>query len=65
MVDMTRYAIATNDTKPVQTGCLFELQDDELVVVAVDGFRLALRRERWSTTSRCGSSSPAKRWVSC
>ena len=46
MVDMTRYAIATNDTKPVQTGCLFELQDDELVVVAVDGFRLALRREK-------------------
>ena len=46
MVDMTRYAIATNDTKPVQTGCLFELQDGELVVVAVDGFRLALRREK-------------------
>ena len=46
MVDMTRYAIATNDTKPVQTGCLFELENGELTVVAVDGFRLALRRER-------------------
>ena len=46
MVDMTRYAIATNDTKPVQTGCLFELEGGELTVVAVDGFRLALRREK-------------------
>ena len=46
MVDMTRYAIATNDTKPVQTGCLFELENGELTVVAVDGFRLALRREQ-------------------
>lgn len=46
MIDMTRYAIATNDTKPVQTGCLFELSGGELTVVAVDGFRLALRREK-------------------
>lgn len=46
MVDMTRYAIATTDTKPVQTGCLFELENGELTVVAVDGFRLALRREK-------------------
>ena len=37
MVDMTRYAIATNDSKPVQTGCLFELQDGELTVVAAAG----------------------------
>lgn len=45
MIDMTRYAIATSDAKPVQTGCLFELEQGSLTVVAVDGFRLALRRE--------------------
>lgn len=46
MMDMTRYAIAQTDAKPVQTGCLFELEKGELTVVAVDGFRLALRREK-------------------
>lgn len=46
MISMTRYAIATSDMKPVQTGCLFELENGELTVVAVDGFRLALRKEK-------------------
>ncbi|MDR2654919.1 MAG: DNA polymerase III subunit beta [Oscillospiraceae bacterium] len=47
MIDMTHYAIAQNDeTRPVQTGALFEAKDGVLYVVAVDGFRLALRREK-------------------
>ena len=45
MVDQTLFAVAQNDAKPVHTGCLFLLEEDLATVVAVDGFRLALRRE--------------------
>ena len=45
MIDQTLFAIATNDSKPVQTGSLFEVGGKELRVISVDGFRLALRRE--------------------
>lgn len=60
MIDMTRYAIATTDTKPVQTGCLFELEDGCLTVVAVDGFRLALRRETVNHTEKLRFIVPGK-----
>lgn len=45
MVDQTLFAVAQNDAKPVHTGCLFLLEENQATVVAVDGFRLALRRE--------------------
>ena len=45
MVDQTLFAVAQNDAKPVHTGCLFLLEEQQATVVAVDGFRLALRRE--------------------
>lgn len=45
MVDQTLFAVAQNDAKPVHTGCLFLLENGQATVVAVDGFRLALRRE--------------------
>ncbi|MGN0680209.1 MAG: DNA polymerase III subunit beta [Oscillospiraceae bacterium] len=45
MITQTRYACATVDTKPALTGCLFELENGVLSVVAVDGIRIALRRE--------------------
>lgn len=45
MVNQTLFAVAQNDAKPVHTGCLFRLEDGQATVVAVDGFRLALRRE--------------------
>lgn len=49
MISQTIFAVAVTDVKPVQTGTLFELEDGELSVVAVDGFRLALRREKLET----------------
>lgn len=45
MVDQTLFAVAQSDSKPVHTGCLFLLEENQATVVAVDGFRLALRRE--------------------
>ncbi len=46
MIDQTLFAVAVSDAKPVHTGSLFELQDGVLTVVSVDGFRLAIRREK-------------------
>lgn len=45
MINQTKYACATTDTKPALTGCLFDLKNKELCVAAVDGIRIALRRE--------------------
>lgn len=45
MINQTVFAVSDNQAKPIHTGCLFELQKGQLTVVAVDGFRLSIRRE--------------------
>ena len=45
MIDETAFAVSTNESRPVHTGSLFEIDDKGLTIVSVDGFRLALRRE--------------------
>lgn len=45
MIGETIFAVSTNETRPVQTGELFEVENGNLHVVACDGFRLALRTE--------------------
>lgn len=46
MIGQTCFAVSTNEARPVHTGSLFEIDDSGLTVVSVDGFRLALRREK-------------------
>lgn len=46
MITRTVFAVSENQSKPIHTGCLFEAQDAQLSVVAVDGFRLAIRRDQ-------------------
>lgn len=46
MVAQTIFAISDNESRPVQTGVLFEIGHGMLTLVAVDGYRLALRREK-------------------
>lgn len=45
MVNQTSYAACLNEAKPVLTGELFEVREDILSVVAIDGYRLAIRNE--------------------
>lgn len=45
MIDETVFSVSTNEARPVHTGALFETEGNRLTMVAVDGFRLALRRE--------------------
>ncbi len=44
MIQKTCFAIATDETRPLLTGCLMEIEPDEIRLVALDGFRLAMRR---------------------
>ena len=41
MIRKTIFAVSTEDTRPIFTGCLFEVKNNRFNVVAVDGFRLA------------------------
>ena len=45
MIGQTAFAVSTNESRPVHTGSLFEIDDTGLTMVSVDGFRLALRHE--------------------
>ena len=45
MIAQTGFAISTNESRPVYTGALLEVENSVLTMVAVDGYRLALRRE--------------------
>nr|WP_325301368.1 DNA polymerase III subunit beta [uncultured Dysosmobacter sp.] len=45
MIEEVAFAVSTNESRPVHTGALFEITDAGLTMVAVDGFRLAIRRE--------------------
>jgi len=46
MVRQTIFAVAApNDPRPIYTGTLFEMKENELRLVSVDGYRLAMRTE--------------------
>jgi len=43
MIRKTIFAVSTDENRPIFSGCLFEIKNNKLNVVAIDGFRLALR----------------------
>ena len=49
MIRKTIFAISTEENRPVFTGCLFEVKNNKLNVVAVDGFRLAWKSKILNT----------------
>ena len=46
MINQTIFAVSDNEARPVYTGALFEINSNRLTVVSVDGYRLAMRREK-------------------
>ena len=48
MIQKTEFAIAVEDAREVLTGCLLEIENGDVTMVALDGFRLAMKR------SKCG-----------
>ena len=45
MIKSTSFAIAQDETRPILQGILFEIQDKNLNLVALDGYRLAIKSE--------------------
>ena len=43
MIRKTIFAVSTEENRPIFTGCLFEVANNTLNVVAVDGYRLAIK----------------------
>ena len=46
MISQTLFAVSDNESRPVHTGSLFEMDENGLTIVSVDGYRLALRDEK-------------------
>ena len=42
IVERTIFACATDDARPILKGCLFDIKDNSLTAVALDGFRMAV-----------------------
>ena len=45
MIEEVAFAISTNESRPINTGAVFEITAAGLTMVAVESFRLAVRRE--------------------
>lgn len=45
MISQTLFAVSDNESRPIHTGSLFEVDSEGLTIVSVDGYRLALRHE--------------------
>ncbi|MCD8187031.1 MAG: DNA polymerase III subunit beta [Ruminococcus sp.] len=52
MINQTSYAASLNESKPVLTGLLFDIENGNFNMVAIDGFRLAIRNE----STDCGEN---------
>lgn len=46
MINKTSFSIGTDESRPILTGSLLEIEADEIRLIALDGFRLAIRREK-------------------
>ncbi len=63
IIEGTIFSASENDTRPIITGCLFKITGEELIVVALDSFRMALRNEtvqRGDSTENLSFVVPAK-----
>lgn len=60
LINETVFAVSTNDTKPILKGELFEIEDNRLNVVAIDGYRLAVRTESIKCDNNMKFVVPAK-----
>ena len=52
LISGTIFAVSENQGRPIHTGVKFEVENDKISAVAVDGFRLA--RRTWKTESPIG-----------
>ncbi len=46
MINQTIFAVSQSELKPVLTGSKFILENDTMTVISIDGYRLAIRKEK-------------------
>ena len=56
MIRKTIFAVSTEENRPIFTGCLFEIVNNKLNVVAVDGYRLAIKSTNINEKTKSFSS---------
>lgn len=60
MIKGTIFAIAQDETRPILTGILFEIREQKLNLVALDGYRLALRGNNIDNENTINAVIPGK-----
>ena len=60
MIRQTVYAVSDNLSKPIYTGSLFEIKNKVMNIVAIDGFRMAIRSEAVESESNTSFVVPGK-----
>ncbi|SEF97961.1 DNA polymerase-3 subunit beta [Caloramator fervidus] len=60
MIKQTIFAIAQDETRPILTGVLFEVKDNMLSFVALDGYRLSLKRIEIENSNNISAVIPGK-----
>ena len=52
VINKTIFAVAVDDSWPILKGCLFEINEGELIAVALDGYRLAMVKTPVNSTAK-------------
>ncbi len=60
MIRQTVFAVSDNPSKPIYTGSLYEISGGVLRIVAIDGFRMAIRSENVESESNTAFVVPGK-----
>ena len=60
MINQTVFAVAVTDMKPILKGELFDIENGMLTLVAIDGYRLAVRQEPIKYSENTSFVVPAK-----
>lgn len=60
MIRQTVYAVSENTAKPIYTGSLFEIEKGIFKIVAIDGYRMAIRSENVDSDSENKFVVPGK-----
>lgn len=60
MIEHTNHAVSLNDNKPILTGELFDMEENVFRMVAIDGFRLAIRTEPTKSSEKINFVVPSK-----
>ena len=51
MISQTLFAVSENGSKPIYTGALFDISENTLTMVGVDGYRIAICKERMNEST--------------